>query len=138
MNIYACGNPLLEKDSLPLLMLPELRKLHKTVVFSEFDPTEELPQEKELILIDTVINAKDIMLIQDIDAFAETRPVSLHDFDLGIGLKLARKAGLLEKATIIGVPPEMPKNKAVRKASRLIASLLSGSGLRSSCTGHKP
>ncbi len=58
MNIYACGNTLVKQDCLPLKILPTLKKKNKKIKFIEFDPTENLPEEKELIIIDTIINAK--------------------------------------------------------------------------------
>ncbi|MBW2970455.1 hypothetical protein KY309_02230 [Candidatus Woesearchaeota archaeon] len=105
MNIYVCGNPLVKEDSLPLRILPELRKRFPSIDFVEFEPSEDLPDEN-LIIMDTVINAKDVMIIDDIDKFVETKALSLHDFDLGLNLKLAKKLGKLKSVKIIGVPPK--------------------------------
>jgi len=123
MKIYVCGNPLVEEDSLPIRILPQLRKKHPTIKFIELDPTENLPKEHELVILDTVINAKDTILLNDIDAFVQTKALSLHDFDLGMNLKLAKKMGWLKKVTIIGVPPNIPESQAVKKISKIIANL---------------
>ena len=122
MKIYVCGNPLVDADSLPLRLLPRLRKMFAADFF-EFDPSEDLPKEPTLIFIDTVINAKDVLLLDDVDRFVETKALSLHDFDLGLNLKLAKKMGWLKKAYIIGIPPNISENSALEKIGKIIASL---------------
>ncbi|MBI4738795.1 hypothetical protein HY772_04495 [Candidatus Woesearchaeota archaeon] len=126
INIYVCGNPLVKDDSLPLRILSTMRKKNPNVAFIEFDPTEDLPCEKEFVCIDTVINAKDVLLLTDIDTFVATKALSLHDFDLGLNLKLAKKMGWLKEVKIIGVPPRMPAEEAVEKIGKIIASLAFG------------
>jgi len=123
MKAYVCGNPLIPEDSLPMRIIVELRKRLPSVAFIEFDPTEELPKERELIIIDTVMGAKDVMLLRDIDAFLDAKALSPHDFDLGMSLKLAKKMGKLHSVRVIGVPPEMEEEEAVEKVSGFIASL---------------
>lgn len=117
MNIYVCGNPLVKEDSLPLRILPVLQKRFPEINFVEFEPTEDLPNEDNLVIIDTVINAKEVMIIEDIDKFVQTKALSLHDFDLGLNLKLAKKLGKLKSVKIIGVPPGMSDENAVRVVS---------------------
>jgi len=117
MNIYVCGNPLVKEDSLPLRILPVLQKKFPEINFVEFEPTEDLPKEDNLVIIDTVINAKDVMLIDDIDKFVQTKALSLHDFDLGLNLKLAKKLGKIKSVKIIGVPPWLGEVEALRKIS---------------------
>lgn len=123
MKIYVCGNSLLEEDSLPLRLIDRLREENKGVEFVEFDPTEDLPEEKELLILDTVINVKDVMIIEDIDKFVNKKALSLHDFDLGWNLKLAKKVGKIERVKIIAVPQGMEEGEAVQKATKIIASL---------------
>ncbi|VVB81400.1 Uncharacterised protein [uncultured archaeon] len=119
MNIYVCGNPLVKEDCLPLRILPELKRKFPEINFVEFEPTEDLPKEENLIIIDTVINAKDVALFDDIDKFTETKALSLHDFDLGLNLKLAKKLKKLKSVRIIGVPP----NGSVDKVCSVISGL---------------
>ncbi|MBI4146991.1 hypothetical protein HY489_06680 [Candidatus Woesearchaeota archaeon] len=123
MNIYVCGNPLVDEDSLPIKILPMLRRNHPAIQFTEFDPTEDLPKAPELTFIDTVINAKDVVLLKDIDAFVQTKALSLHDFDLGINLKLAKKIGQLKSVRIIGVPPKTTEKDALIKIGKIISNL---------------
>ena len=135
MNIYVCGNQLVKEDSLPIKLIPELRKKHSEINFIEYDPTEELPKEDKLIIIDTVINAKEVMLLEDIDKFVQTKAISLHDFDLGMSLKIAKKMGWLKSVRIIGIPPNI--SNPAEKISKIIATLSSRSEQHSSCKGHK-
>ena len=124
MNIYVCGNPLLEEDSLPLRLIERLREQIKVIGFIEFDPTEDLPEEKELIILDTVINADEVVLIEDIDRFVNKKALSLHDFDLGWNLKLAKKVGKIEKVKVIAVPQGMEEGEAVKKINSIITEIL--------------
>ena len=64
-NIYVLGNPLLKKDANPLKFLPYLRKYFKNVAFQELDPTETFPEEEHLILLDTILNIKEIKILED-------------------------------------------------------------------------
>lgn len=123
MKIYVCGNPLVDVDALPLRILPALRKAYPKIQFIEFEPTEDLPHEAELVIIDTIINAKEVMMIDTIDAFVQTKALSLHDFDLGMNLKLAKKMGWLKKVTIIGVPPHMEEKECLRKIGGVVKQL---------------
>lgn len=124
MKIFVCGNPLVPEDSLPLRLIDRLREENKGVEFVEFDPTEDLPEEKELLILDAVINADDIFLIEDIDRFVNKKALSLHDFDLGWNLKLAKKVGKIDRVKIIAVPPGMEEGEAVKKINSIITEIL--------------
>ncbi|HLC85118.1 MAG TPA: hypothetical protein VJH22_04980 [Candidatus Nanoarchaeia archaeon] len=137
MKVYVCGNPLVDQDSLPIRMIPLLRKARPDIEFLDFDPTEDLPQEPELVIIDTVIDAKELRVYTDIDEFCTTKAISLHDFDLGLSLKLAKKMGTLHKVLIIGVPPTMSPEEAVRGIINLLPCSVSRNAPRSSCKGRK-
>lgn len=119
-RFYVLGNPLVDIDRLPLQMIPELKKKFPDVDFQELDPTEDLPQEKTLNIIDTVIGIDDVKIIEDIDKIVTGRVYSLHDFDLGFNLKLMKKMGRIKGAKIIGVPAHMDQETAMEKVSRKI------------------
>ena len=106
MNILIFGNPLLEFDNLPLRLKPRLEEAFPDINFIETDPADNLrPENKELIIIDTAEGIKDVKTLTDIESIENSPTYSLHDFDLGIALKLLKKIGQLEKATIFCVPP---------------------------------
>jgi len=129
--VYLLGNPLVEEDSLPLKLLPKLKKEFKEIHFIELDPTENLPEEKHFIVIDTIINAKDIMIIRDIGKLEPAPNYSLHDFDLAFNLKLMKKLGKIKDVTIIGLPPRMDEKKAIERLKKIIPSSLSKNASRS-------
>jgi Ni,Fe-hydrogenase maturation factor len=122
MKIYVLGNPLVKEDSLPVKLIPLLKKAFPDIEFIEFEPTEDFPKEKELVILDTVINAKEVCLITDIDKIISGKAVSLHDFDLGYNLKLMKKFGMIESVKIIGVPPGIKEKDAIKSIRKIITS----------------
>lgn len=105
-TIYILGNELLETDTIPIKIVPELQKLFPSVQFTHIDPTEEFPEtaEKNLLLIDTVIGIQKPERFEGLDVWQRSPRVSVHDFDLPVELGLMKKLGKIESVTIIGVP----------------------------------
>ena len=117
------GNSMVKIDSLPIKILPLLKKTNKAE-FVEIDPSEDFkPKDKTMTIIDTVIGIKDVMLINNIDKIELNNVCSLHDFDLGYNLKLMKKFGMIEKVNIIGVPPDINEKEAVSKINKIIKNL---------------
>ena len=109
-SIYVFGNPLLSFDSLPLKLVPRLRKIFPEINFVVVDPNENLkPVNKKLFIIDTVEGIDQVMVLDSLERITLSKTCSLHDFDLGFNLKLLQKIGELEKAIIIGVPMKNKK-----------------------------
>ena len=100
------GNPLVNIDHLPIKLLPKLRQLCPKFNFEILDPTEEIQLEnnQDLTLIDSVIGLDKVTVFHDLDFFAYSPRVTVHDYDLPVNLKLMQKLGKLKKFTIIGVP----------------------------------
>ncbi len=123
-KVFAFGNLLLEEDSLPLRLLPGLRKRFPGTEFRELDPNEGLEELcPEAIIIDTVLGTGKTVSITDIDSITEGRKVSMHDLDLGFSLKLLKKTGRLRKVTIIGLPPGLGEEEALEQAANLLEGL---------------
>ncbi|MEK7203381.1 MAG: hypothetical protein AAB653_03630 [Patescibacteria group bacterium] len=123
-KIYIFGNPLLCFDNLPIKLAPKLKKTFSEIDFIIQDPNENLkPKNNELIIIDTVIGSKKIVIINDAEKIKASPTCSLHDFDLGFNLKLLKKIGKLKKFTIFGVPTKMEKNKALKQLINLINAI---------------
>lgn len=124
MIIYIFGNPLLEYDNLPVRLKPELEKRFPAISFVEIDPSENLkPENKELFIIDTAEGLNEVRVLTDI-AKIESSPIySLHDFDLGMTLKLLQKIGTLEKATVFCVPMNGEKNKTLNELIEKIKAI---------------
>lgn len=103
--IYLVGNLLVKEDSLPIRLKPELEAKFPDIEFREYDPTEDLPEDTEdLIIIDTVEGLKEPRVFDDIDVFASQKTYSMHDFDLGWSLKLYKKLRMFKTIKIIGIP----------------------------------
>lgn len=126
MKILVFGNPLVEKDSIALQIMPELQKKFPQIAFVEFDAVEDLEKEgPEPIILDAVEGIKKCELFSDLSLLQKTsRNVSMHDFDLGQTLLLLQKMGLVKKATIIGIPTNYKPEKALEESSRIIGRVL--------------
>ena len=121
MKILVFGNPLLEEDSLPLELLPRLRKTFPEIEFKDFDSSEDLHEEgRDLLIIDSVKGIDQVMLIDDIDFFVLDKAYSLHDFDLGYNLKLMKKANMLDSVKIFSLPMTGNKKKIFSDLVELI------------------
>ena len=84
-KILVFGNPIVEKDSLPLGIIGELSGKFPGIEFKEYDPNENLEKEgRHLDIIDTVEGIKEAKVITDIDSIITSRLYTMHDFDLGI------------------------------------------------------
>ena len=126
MKIFVFGNPLLEEDSLPLKLIPELKKEFPGVEFIEFDPTGNLSElGKDPVIIDTVQGIEKVIVIRDIDQIADAKPYSLHDFDLGINLKLMKSIGSIDSVLIFGVPMNGVKEKIKEELKEELKKFLS-------------
>lgn len=125
MNILVFGNPLLEKDALPLQLLADLRKIFPATQFTEFDTAEDLEQEgPEITVLDTVEGIEKCEIITDFSRFEKTsRGISLHDFDVRETVLLLQKMGLITHATVIAIPPHYNQKKALEETTALIRKL---------------
>ena len=123
--IFVAGNPLVEKDSLALQAAEQLKGKIKGI---EFKPIESLDalQEKEkqnLCIMDVAAGIKKVQLIESVDELQTKQPISSHDFDLAMQLKVLQKLGRIGKVKIIAIPREYDLGKAVREAGKLIREM---------------
>lgn len=129
MKIYVFGNPLVTEDSLPLLILPQLRKQFPDIQLTLVDPNENFPPkgERDLTIVDTVKGLSEVTLLDYTDlATIEKNPISPHDYDLLLHLLLLKKMGKINKVRIIGIPlrGKNDKNSILKSVSELIDALL--------------
>ena len=122
MTIFIFGNPDLAFDSLPLRILPGLKKRFPQVKFEVRDPNEEWDVPEELILIDTVFGIERARIFDDLKNFENSPRVSLHDFDLLSHLRYLRKLGKLKKIKIIGVPPTISEKEVIKQIAAILRS----------------
>jgi len=121
-TIYILGNPTFEQDSLPVKLLPKLKSELPQFKFIHIDPTENLPEENHLILIDTILDIKEVKILTDINKIQPSPQCSLHDFDLGFQLKLMKKLGKIKKVTIIGIPSEGNEDEILKEIKNILSN----------------
>jgi Ni,Fe-hydrogenase maturation factor len=123
-RVFCFGNPLVKRDSLPILLLPELRKEFPVIEFIEAESPEDIEEEPEINIIDTVEGIKEAREV-DLDEAKLHKCCSLHDFDLAMSLKLLKKMGKLKTLRIIGIPVAYSKKQAMNELKKLIPAIIS-------------
>lgn len=105
-KVLVFGNRLVEKDKLPLELIPYLTKKFPEIEFKEFDSIEDLQNEGSVIyIIDSVENIENVTIIYNIDQIEISNSLyTIHDMDLGYMLKLMRKVNMIDKVIIFGIP----------------------------------
>jgi len=112
MTVFVFGNPDLKMDSLPLRLLPELRRRLPATEFLVKDPNEEWDVPEELTIIDTVVGIAGPRLFPTLNDFAAAPRLTMHDFDAFANLRLLQKIGRLKSVRIIGLPPHFEEATA--------------------------
>ena len=133
--IFVCGNPLIDEDNIVLSFLSRLREDFAEIEFREFDPTEDLDEaiagcdlmaggclKKKVYIIDVVKDIDKVLVIDDLDALADSPKYSVHDYDLAFDLKMLVKMGRIEGAVIFGVPAEGDAEKIYAELVETIRS----------------
>jgi hypothetical protein len=107
MKIYVLGNEEVEMDRRAIEVAKKLKNF-PGVNWVTINSNEDLPVEKYLTLIDTVIGLPEVILLseKDIEKLIISPGVTAHDYDLGFQLKYLIKIGKLRKVRIIGLPAE--------------------------------
>lgn len=123
-KILVFGNPLVEKDSIPLKLLEKLRKEFPDIQFKEFDTVEDLQNEgRNLIILDAVERIDRVKIIKNIEDLATKKICSLHDFDLAYSLKLMKKMNKINNVLIIGIPMKIKIQDAFDQVKSVIKSI---------------
>jgi Ni,Fe-hydrogenase maturation factor len=125
-KVLVFGNELVKSDSLALVVAREISQSGKLkdVEFKELDAVEEIQNEgKDLVILDVVQGIKKLTIITDFDQLKNSQIYTLHDFDLGMNLKLLKKLGYIETIRIIGIPMNWKKEKAIAEVKSAIEKL---------------
>ena len=120
MTVYCLGNETEIKDRLPLKIIPLLKNELREINFTKYDPTEELPHEEKLILIDTVLGIKKVTVFTSLSAFSPPPNITVHDYDLYLDLSLRKKLKSFSDFIIIGLPSNLPVKKAAEAVIKLL------------------
>ncbi len=122
--VYVFGNPDLQEDSLPIQLIPPLRKKFPHVGFIVKDPNEEWDVPEHLIAIDTAVGIDRVQEFHSLEQFHTSPRVSMHDFDALAQLRLLQKLGKLKKITIVGVPPNIPPDTALEQIAAALERIV--------------
>lgn len=128
MSIYCFGNTIDPGDSIPVQLIPILRKEFPSVSVMHLDPSENFMPEHASVLIDSVEGASTVQMFSDIDAFAVTKSASVHDYDLGFHLQLLKKLHRLPKIHIMAVPRHSSVMQVKDEVVALLRSILHEEG----------
>ncbi len=124
MKILVFGNSLVPQDSLPLRLVPRLRKLFLQIEFKEFDTAENLEDEgRDPVILDSAFGIDKVTLIEDIDSLQMSKTASMHDFDLPITLRILKKLKAIDSVRIIAIPANYPEKKALDESAAIIRSI---------------
>jgi len=122
-SIFVFGNPDLEIDSLPVKMLPGLRKKFPEITFIVLDPNEEWDVPRDMIIIDTVVGIENLTVFDDLHAFINAPRVTCHDFDAYMNLQFLLKLGKITSTHIIGIPAGHPEERVLPELYKTIQNV---------------
>jgi Ni,Fe-hydrogenase maturation factor len=115
-DVWVFGNIDLAEDSLPLRILPQLQRQRPDLTFRVRDPMEEWDTvPNPLIVVDTVKGIAAVTVLKDLELFEDAPRVSMHDFDLLAQLQFLKKVGKLGHVVVVGVPPTLQPDEAIRQ-----------------------
>jgi Ni,Fe-hydrogenase maturation factor len=113
LKVLVFGNRLVKEDSLPIRLLPRLRKEFLKIEFLEIDSTEnlqdEVDEDRGLLVLDSVMGIDSVKVLdlsteEDFKKLETPGSFSMHDFDLAYNLRLLKKVRLINGVKVICVP----------------------------------
>lgn len=122
-RIFVFGNSLVKEDCLAHEVVKKLEGRVKGIEFEAVESLDDLDTKKDLCIIDVCLGLKKVETIEDIDRLEAKQPVSVHDFDLALELKIRKKVGQLKKVKIIAIPADHDLKKAVVETKKELEKL---------------
>lgn len=126
-KVLVFGNRLINKDSVPLMLIPKLKKEFPDIDFVEFDSIEDIENEGSIIyILDSIENIDKVTIIKDIDRIEISKHLyTMHDMDLGYTLKLMKKVNMVDEIVIFGIPIKgITKSEILNQLKEKIRSTL--------------
>ncbi len=124
-TIFVFGNPLVEEDSLALKLAERLKGKIEGIKFEAVASLDEVENLEDLYIMDVAFGLKKVQVIENLENLETKNPISGHDFDLAIELKLLKKLGKIGKVRIVVIPAEMELEKAEEETKIVLAKLFS-------------
>ncbi len=125
-KVFVFGNPLVEQDSLALKVAECLQGKIPGVLFKAVDALEQVKEKENLYIMDVALGAEKVRLLSNLDELQTAQPLSGHDFDLAMELKLLRKVGKLKEVKIISIPASFGLEKATEEVEKLLRKMEMG------------
>lgn len=125
-SVSVFGNPDLHLDSVPVQLVPKLRRRFPDIRFVVEDPNEiDLPKRGKWVIIDTVRGLENVSWLS-VDDITRSRNVGMtaHDYDLSTLLLLAKKLDASFEPNILGVPFGMSEGQVLPDVIRELAEIL--------------
>jgi hypothetical protein len=122
-EVWLFGNVDLPMDSLPIRLQHRLSVEFPEIKFIVQDPLDEWLIPTEMFIIDTVQGLDKVTVFNSLDQFQQAPHVTMHDFDLGMQLRMLQKVGQLPKLTIFGLPIDVTEEEAFNQLSVLLRQL---------------
>jgi len=119
-KILVFGNPLVKEDSLALKVAERLKGRVKGIEFKAVQSLDDVEEREDLCIMDVAKGLEKLQLIDDLSKLETVQPVSGHDFDLALELKLLKKIGRIGKVRIIAIPASYTLEKAVEEAEGVL------------------
>jgi Ni,Fe-hydrogenase maturation factor len=123
-KIYVCGNSLVENDSMPIRILHDLRGLLPEIEFVMYDPTENFPEGDPVYFLDTALDIREVLVMDDPSKLLDSPRNSVHDSDLAFQLKMMKKLGELPRIYIFCVPEKGRKDDILRSLKGQIRKII--------------
>jgi len=121
-KIFVFGNLLVENDSLALKVAERLKGQVKGIEFEAVESLDDVEKKEDLYIMDVAFGIEKVQWIKDLEKLETKQPVSGHDFDLAIELKLLKKIGRIGKVKIVAIPAEYDLNKAVEEVKEMLGN----------------
>lgn len=118
-KIFVFGNPLVGADSLALRVAERLSGKLRGVEFVAVACLDEV-KERDFWGLDVATGIGKVEVIEGLERLEAVQPISGHDFDLALELKMRRKVGRLGKVRIIAVPVGYELERAAEEVKRII------------------
>ena len=125
-SVSVFGNPDLHMDSVPVQLVPKLRRQFPDIRFVVEDPNEiDLPKHGKWVIFDTVRGLENVSWLS-VDDIARSRNAGMtaHDYDLSTLLLLAKKLDASFEPSILGVPEGMSEERALSEVIRELMKVL--------------
>ena len=119
-KVFVFGNPLVEKDSLALKVAEKLKERVKSIEFEAVGSLDDVKKREKLYIMDVAFGIEKVQIIEDLEKLHTKQPVSGHDFDLALELKVLKKIGKIGRVKIIAIPLSHEFEKAVEEVRKLL------------------